>query len=59
MTEYALDSRLTGVCLTGLITVESRTYIAARRMQVRSQHTTVPVLVAGHQKLRVETSRQG
>ena len=33
MTVCALDSKLTGVCLTadGLITVESLTYIASRR----------------------------
>ena len=30
MTVYALDNKLTGVCLTGLIAVEPRTYIAAR-----------------------------
>ena len=31
MTVCALDSKLTGVCLTGLIAVESHTYITARR----------------------------
>jgi hypothetical protein len=38
------------------IAVESHTYIAARRMQVSSQHTA-PLLVAICQRLRVETSR--
>jgi hypothetical protein len=49
ITVYALDSKLTGVCLPGLIAVELRAYIAGRRRSV------VSILSP---RLQVETSRQ-
>ena len=50
------NTKLTGFCLTGLIAVESHTYIAACRT-VCSQYT-MPLLVAICQRPQVKTRKQ-
>ena len=55
MTGYALDTKLTNVCLTSLIAVESPTFIAAHRTLV-SSHQTISLSVAICQRPRVETT---